>query len=82
MKTAHSKKRNKVNEILNPQIKTHAQIITAQRAESVKKNPKIINLQRAKYANFPKFYMLIFQIRMFMSFSTHVKYRIDEMRML
>ena len=53
MTTAHSKKRNKVNETLNSQIKTHTQIITSQRVESVKKNPKIINLQRAKYANFP-----------------------------
>ena len=81
MKTAYSKKRNKVNEISNSQIKTHTQIITSQRVKSVKKNENI-KLQRAKYANFPKFVILIFQIRMFMSFSTHVKYRIDEMRML
>ena len=82
MKTAYSEKRNKVNEISNTQIKTHTQIITSQKVKSVKKNPKIIKLQGAKYANFPKFVMLIFIIRMFVSLTTHVKCRIDEMCML
>lgn len=82
MKTAYSEKRNKVNEISNTQIKTHTQIITSQKVKSVKKNPKIIKLQGAKYADFPKFVMLIFIIRMFVSFTTHVKCRIDEMCML
>ena len=48
MTTAHSKKRNKVNETLNSQIKTHTQIITSQRVESVKKNPENNQLAEGK----------------------------------